>query len=226
MSVLKGEGKFSILYGSRRLPIGRNLPVYLSRPDAAGEHPTVLLAHGAAGINPHSKAVCRRLARYGFAVMCPDLYRGEEPGADLNFSSTRLRADLFDAYETAEMKGTEWADVRRIAVLGIDEGARPAVAAAPEIPELGGLAVVGRSAEALAEAGGPVAVQALVLVGGEDTPDDAVVAGRNRLPGSEWVLYRGRTSDFLDDGAAGYDLETADDAWQRLIAFLERATAG
>jgi len=214
MSVLKGEGTMSILYGSTRLPLGRNLPAYLSRPDASGGHPTVIVAHGASGVGSHAKGVCRRLARHGFAVICPEI------------APERLRADVFDAYETAALEGTEWSDETRVVLFALNEGAAAAIAVAPDIPGLAGLVAVGRSARSLAEGDHHIPADALVIVGGADTPGDVVAAGRRRLPRSEWVVYRERGSDFFDDAAADFDQETTKDAWRRVLGFLERVTAG
>ena len=68
MTAIKGEGKYAMLYGSYRLPVGRDLHAYIARPDLSGSFPTIIVAHGAWGLTSHVKAVCRRLARYGFAL--------------------------------------------------------------------------------------------------------------------------------------------------------------
>jgi len=235
MTVLKGEGRFSILYASTRLPLGRNLAAYLSRPDAAGAHPTVIVAHPRSGITAHVKWVCRHLARHGFAAICPDLHRGAPPGEEPFFDAAgdgRLRADLVDAFETADADGTEWSDASRIALLGIGDGARAAVVGAPAVPGLSAVALAGPSL--LTPGSGTSVPDGLALVDadvfavvGED--DERAAAGlveeaRRAAPDSVWAVYRGVGAGFLDESEPGYDPEAARDAWRRIIEFLERRT--
>ncbi len=238
MTVLKGEGTYSILYGSTRLPLGRNLAAYVSRPDATGAHPTVILAHSEAGITAHLKWVCRRFARHGFAVICPDLYRGDSPldtpGRLASFSDRRLKGDLDDAHETAAAGGTEWADTGRLVLLGCGEGGRAALLSAPV---LAGVAAVVLASPTLtisdAEEGrtgvldalGSVRVPILAVTGDADpsAPADLIEQARRRAPRSEWVRYRGAGAGFLDESAPGYQVEAAEDAWRRILGFAASA---
>ncbi|MBT8203345.1 MAG: dienelactone hydrolase family protein, partial [Acidimicrobiia bacterium] len=112
MALLKGEGTHQILYGSADIFSGiRHNRGYLSRPDHAGSFPSVLVVHGASGLTSSVKSVARRLARYGLAVVAPDLYRGRRQlrrpvpawpaGSD-------LRADITDALEWMNSADTPW----------------------------------------------------------------------------------------------------------------------
>jgi carboxymethylenebutenolidase len=234
MTVLKGEGTHSILYGSTRLPLGRNLDAYISRPDAAGSHPTLILAHGAAGITSHLKGVCRRFSRHGFAVICPDLYRGDlpvrEPGELAAFPDRRLRVDLDDAFETVAAEGTEWADHRRLVVIGCGEGARAAALTAPTLPRVRAVAFASpvlvdeRACDdhtTFVDALEAVRAPILAVTGAEDelAPADLIAAARAKAPHSEWVRYRDAGTGFLDESAPGYEVEAAADALGRMIGF-------
>ena len=81
MSVLKGEGIVPILFGSTSISVGSLTHTgYLARPDLAGEWPTVVVIPSAWGVTGAMKDVTRRLARQGFAAICPDLFAGNRPG--------------------------------------------------------------------------------------------------------------------------------------------------
>lgn len=53
-----------------------DIPIYVARPEAAGDFPGVLFVHGRRGVDPLAQAHVRRLAARGFVVYAPDLYMG------------------------------------------------------------------------------------------------------------------------------------------------------
>lgn len=235
MTAIKGEGKYAMLYGSYRLPVGRDLPAYIARPDLSGSFPTIVVAHGAWGLTSHVKAVCRRLARYGFAAICPDLYhRGlrsrldDRAEADDRWSAIpdgRAVRDLVEAFDNAAAPGTEWADGARVGVLGLGAGGGPALAAAPRIETLGAMALVCApvTADGLAAAGVPV----LGVFGADDeiVAAEDVRAARDAAGRGEFAFYGGVGHDFLDEMRDGYDHASAEDAYTRIIGFFESRLA-
>lgn len=240
MTVLKGEGKYPILYASTRLPIGRNLAAYIARPDLAGAHPTVIVAHPGSGISSHTKGLCRHLARHGFAVICPNLFRGSRPPPDAasgdaalgEIPARRLRSDLLDAIETADAPGTGWADPSRLGLLGVGAGAGAAVAAAPHLRALSALALAAPpppdpDGTWVLDGLAGVRVPVLVVAGGADgaVPAERLAAVRRGAPSSQWVVYREMGPGFLDESAPDYDPAAAADGLNRLVAFLERGLA-
>ena len=242
MSVLKGEGKYPILYGPYRLPVGRGLPAYIARPDLSGSHPAVILAHGAWGIDGHVKGVCWRLARSGFAVVCPDLYLGEgirhddldsAEAAMAALSDRRGTRDLLQAFEAIDTPGLEWADSQRTVLVGLGAGGRFAVLAAGEVGDAGALVLVSARLRAgddrleLTDALAGLAAPVLGIYAADDDRIDLdeVRALRGRTPGVELAIYGGVGHGFLDEGRDDYDRQSAEDALERMVAFLEAHTA-
>jgi carboxymethylenebutenolidase len=235
MTAIKGEGKYAMLYGSYRLPVGRDLPAYIARPDLSGSFPTIIVAHGVWGLSSHVKAVCRRLARYGFAAICPDLYRRSLPGrlddradADARWGALpagRAARDLVEAFENAQATGTEWADGGRIGVLALGAGGVAAIEAAPDIDALGAMALVYSpvTADGLRSAGVPV----LGIYGADDEMVLAseVREARDAADRGEFAFYGGVGHDFLDEMREGYDHPSAEDALTRITGFFETRLA-
>jgi carboxymethylenebutenolidase len=235
MTAIKGEGKYAMLYGSYRLPVGRDLHAYIARPDLSGSFPTIVVAHGAWGLTSHVKAVCRRLARYGFVAICPDLYRrglaarlDDRDEAVERWSGIpdgRAARDLVEAFDNAAAPGTEWADGSRVGVLAFGAGGAPALAAAPLIDALGAMTLVYApvTAGGLAAAGVPV----LGIYGADDetVAADEVRAARDAAGRGEFAFYGGVGHDFLDEMRDGYDHASAEDAYARIIGFFESRLA-
>jgi dienelactone hydrolase len=205
MTALKGEGRLSILYASTRLPIGGERSAYIARPDSGGAHPVIVVS--APVITAHVKAVCRRLARYGFSVICPD------PGEGSGWAGIR------DAVATAAAPRAAWADGGRIGLLGIGGGARAAAAAAPSIGRLRGIVLVAPPLEehVLAGLGEPRASALVIAAAGGEPVDGA----RAAAPGAAWVVYRDATMGFADETAPEYDAAAAEDCWRRVTGFFE-----
>lgn len=230
MTVLKGEGTHVILYGTYTLPSTRMVPAYMARPNQSGTFPSIVVAHDSDGVTPHTKAVCRRLARHGFAVVCPDLFRGNRPtGGFGGISDGRGAADLAAGVEFVGRPGTEWASGDRVGLLGLGVGGRFVVLAAVR-PELCPGAVI----DAIAVVGTPLGpsgdrppldlarlrVPLLGLFGGQGPAADDARAGRTTLARGEFVLYGGMGAGFTDDSSGGYDAAAAADALDRLVAFF------
>jgi carboxymethylenebutenolidase len=53
---------------------GDELHAYVARPEADGPLPGVVLVHHMPGWDEYSQEFAERLARHGYAVICPDLY--------------------------------------------------------------------------------------------------------------------------------------------------------
>lgn len=214
MSVLKGEGRHVILYGSTAVPIGRRLPTYVARPDLAGRHPVVAVAHDSSGLTSAVKDLCRRLARHGAGVVSPDLYRGGPPGGELD--PHRAAADLDAAYGFAV--GSGWGAFRGGALVGIGAGGAAALQQRPGFAER--MVVLGAP---LARAGDSLgAVPLLGLYGDEDDRVDGGEVRAAGAAGGEWILYPGAVGGFWDETDDGYRPDVADDAFGRILRFLGR----
>lgn len=223
MALLKGEGTHQILYGSADIFSGiRHNRGYLCRPDHAGTFPSVLLVHGAPGLTSSVKSAARRLARYGLAVVAPDLYRGRRqlrrplppwPGG------RELEADVTDALEWMNSSDTPWIRPGPVGALSLDRGADPALAAAARHDDIGCVALVS-----------PITVapmpQADVPIIGFYGKDDEVVGGAEQtavqraLNHAEWVLYGGVGHGLIDESAPDYRWDVAEDVLDRIVAFF------
>lgn len=139
MTVLKGEGKVPILFGSLSISAGTLIHSgYLARPDLTGAWPTILLAPSAWGVTSAIKDICRRLARHGFVVVAPDLYRGARPdrgatapeAADAanGLNSAIVAAILDDFVEYVVNPAAIWSNAGdSLGVLGIGAGGVAAI---------------------------------------------------------------------------------------------------
>ncbi|MEX0826306.1 MAG: dienelactone hydrolase family protein [Acidimicrobiia bacterium] len=215
MTVLTGEGRVTILYGSQALPMPPYRSVYLARPDMEGRYPAVVVAHGVAGLTPSVKAACRHLARFGYIGVAPD-HRSNAPSTAKE--PGRPHDDLEDVVEALREDWQDWADAGRLGVLGLEQG----------VPPAGRLAAAHNSA--LIVVGGPEAVDA-ALLGGSDGPLLCLVATdqadtmkrlHQDVGRGEWVRYGDVGPGFHDEGSPDYHAPSAKDAYERVIAFLDR----
>ncbi len=205
MGLIDGEGRVAILYGVSPLPIPPGIDVYVSRPDYAGAHPLVVVVGDTGGTTPSVKALARRLSRYGYAALAPDLQR--VPAVD---------AALADVVSVARDEWAHWCSADRFVALGLGAGAPAAARLAAA--HGGACALVPASLDGVADAVGTVG-PLLVLVGG--VPGDEVRAAREAAGRGEWVRYGSAGAGFFDDGSAEYDRPSAEDAFRRLIDFLD-----
>ena len=198
MTVLEGEGRVPILYGIQALPAPPYPSVYLSRPDLDGRFPAVIVVHGGAGITSSAKSACRRLARHGYVAVAGD-------------------PEVQDAAAVALAEDWgEWT-TGRLAVLGTGDGMASAQALAVRqgagLILLGGSGTVDRSG--LGDGIGPI----LGLLAGdpEDVRSLHEAAGRG-----QWVRYGGAGPGFHDEGAGDFKAVAAEDAYERIVSFLDR----
>ena len=217
MSVLKGEGRNVILYGSTAVPTVRPLPLYSARPDVGGRHRVVAVARES--ITPSTKALCRRLARHGVGVVCPDLSgggTGEDPAAE------RVAAGLETAFDFAV--GSGWGASTGGAMLGISAAGAAALRRVPDFVErIAVLAVPLGSADDNEAPAASLAGLARPLLGLYGSDDEQAPADDVRALGSvtgEWIIYPGAGAGFFDEGADSYLPEAAEDAFDRVLRFL------
>lgn len=228
MALLKGEGTHQILYGAADIFSGlRHNRGYLARPDHAGSFPAVLVAHGLAGLTSSVKSVARRLARYGLAVVVPDLYRGSRllkqplpPWPE----DRSLLADLRDGMTWMASSDTPWIRTGEVGVLGIDAACRAAQIHAGRSEMVGGLALV---APTSAENDPEPVVPTLAFYGKEDAvvPEEERAAIQRNIDHAEWVLYGGAGHGLIDESAEEYRWEVAEDVLDRIVEFFNRTLA-
>lgn len=235
MSVLKGEGKVPILFGSTTLVVGsRTHRGYLARPDLTGEWPTVVLVGSAWGVTPNTKDIARRIARQGFAVVAPDLYHGGAPeraapaeaaaAAFARIPPDVAGRDIGDIVRFVQNPSGFWSSAEYgFGILGMGTGGGAAAQAAVA-RDAAALAFVTPALSGLAETLGGYTGGVLGLFGRDADGFDTDVAGRLRgeLPQAELVIYSGVGSDFMDDYLPEYDYDVETDGVERLADFFEK----
>lgn len=252
MSVLKGEGKHPILFGSTSIPAGTRIHRgYLARPDLAGEWPTLVLVADAYGVTSSVKDLCRRLARHGYAALAPDLYRGAAPSrsegeraaleAALAIPEGRALADFRDLVEFITNPAGHWSSAEHgFGVVGVGAGGRLAAVASRAadaaalalcypLLDLGPAANATEGSDQPSRPGAAEALRGLTqpllgLFGRDDelVPIDRVIEVRNSVPHAEFVVYDGVAHGFLDDSGESYDAVAFADALNRLTEFFEK----
>lgn len=236
MTVLKGEGRVPILFGSASIAVGsKTHRGYLARPDLAGEWPTVVVVPSVWGVTSSAKDLCRRLARRGLAAVAPDVHRGGAPAQQAERAEAlqaasalpvaRARADLRDIVRFIVNPAGFWSSAEHgFGVLGIGWGGTLAV----DLAVADGAHAVGLVSapldEAVAHGLGTFSGGVLGLYGRADevVPIDGVLTARGDLPHAEIVVYEDAGHDFLDDLRDGFDEPAARDAVERLSTFFAK----
>jgi dienelactone hydrolase len=225
VTVLKGEGKVPILFGSISISVASRVHGgYLSRPDLTGEWPTVIVVPDA-GVSSAVKDLCRKLARRELAAVAVDPLRRDrvsrlwaERLAPVAMAD--LDADIDDVVTFVANPSGSWSSAERgFGVLGIGAGGGAAARLAARRP---GLPVALLAAPLEADLGAAEAVLGLYARDDTEVPVEEVVAARDGLPNAEVVIYDGVGAGFIDDDHPGFDLEVAGDALDRLVAFFLR----
>jgi dienelactone hydrolase len=219
VALLKGEGTHQILYGSTDIFSGlRHNRGYVARPDHAGSFPAVILLHGAGGITSSVKSFARRLARHGLAVVGPDLLRGVSPRLSPPYpAASQIAADAASTLQWTASPDTAWVRPGPIGVVALDRAASAAFELVAD-NDVGGLALVSPVLEA--------ADVADIAVLGFYGKDDEVVGLEDRasvqeaLSHGEWVLYGGAGHGLIDESAADYRWDVAEDVVARMVEFF------
>lgn len=223
------------MYGSLPVPVGSGYRHgYLARPDKAGRFPVVVLVPDYNGLSAHEKALARRLARRGLAVLAVDLYatnRSGDPLEDYHSLDDSEGVRVVDeAQEWLASDDIQWAHSDRIGLLGLEVGGRFALIQAAHRPYVASAAVVYapltgdeqrrfQVADMLDHIGCPI----LGVYAAEDdliasaTVDEA----QSRNASGSWLLYEGVGHGFLNDSDDRYDQGSAEDAIARLVEFFE-----
>lgn len=223
MALLKGEGTHQILYGAADIFSGlRHNRGYLARPDHSGSFPTILLVHGHDGVTASVKAFARRLARYGLAVACPDLYRGRKSDWPADKAVASVLADVSHWIASSD---TPWVQPGAVGLLAMDRATPAALSFAANSDMVGGVVLISPVVDEGAEA---PPIPLLGFFGKED----AVVGAEDRsraqaeLSSGEWVLYGGVGHGLIDEVASDYLWEVAEDIADRTVAHFTRVLAG
>ncbi len=225
------------MYRSLPVPVGSGYrPGYLARPDKAGRFPAVVLVPDYDGVSAHEKALARKLARHGLAVVAVDLYAVSRTGDALedyhSLDDNEAIRVLDETHEWLASDDTDWAHSERIGILGLEIGGRFAIIEAAYRSWVASTAVVYapltgdeerryQVADMLGHIGQPLL--GLYAAGDEFIATDSVDEAQNRNASGSWLLYEGVGHGFLDESDQNYDQSSAEDAAVRIVEFF-RAT--
>jgi len=93
---------------------------YLSRPDASGKLPAVVLLHGCPGLGPHEIEAAAALKSWGYVALALDSLGGSGACTAI---APGVAAEVADSYAALRyLAGQDFVDSGRIAVLGFSMG--------------------------------------------------------------------------------------------------------
>lgn len=222
------------------------MEAYFVAPEGASGEPALILCMEAFGVNSHIKALCRRYAGEGYAVLAPDFYHRtgrmltyayDDPKRREPFSALTNEGIETDVRAAMAHFGKQpEADPGRIGIVGYCVGGFMAFLAACRTDVAtavclygGGIveARAGLKLEPLLSEADRIKVPVLMLFGEQDSsiPQSQVEVIRNRLAMQprehEVVVYPGAEHGFACDERASFNPEAAADAWKRTTDWLE-----
>ncbi len=229
MAVLAHEGSEKIMFDVTAIPLGAStVDGYLARPDLLGSVSCVVVLHGDQGPLPYERALCRALARHGYAAIAPDLFRGGRLGSEGSaLSEARALTDIGEVIEFLDSEDTPWADPTNVVLLGYGAGGRLALRYASRNGSVGGVvAVSGPLADgsdgSISDDVGRINGTVLGLYGAEDQSvslEDIDAAQRVTNNGT-WIVYDSADHGFIDSGSEEFDAGAEADALQRILSLL------
>lgn len=212
---------------------------YRARPRGRGPFPSLLLLPDGRGLGPNAKEMARRLAKGGYLALALDFLSrsgGTDNAGDLTSITTLLnrlspeRAAGDVAAAVRYLEGLDFVDKGALGLFGLDYGATVAWVAAAEQPQVRSVVVVGGdppSAVRLARIKAPV----LGLYAEYDRRQVASVpqieeAARRAGVSFTAVIINGVERGFLNEANVEYNEAKAREAWERIVAFVERTLRG
>lgn len=230
---------------------GKEMPAYFARPKEPAENlPVVIVVQEIFGVHEHIRDLCRRLAHEGYLAVAPELYFREGDPNDWDDISTlfsELVSKVPDSQVMADLDHVaSWAarhggNANRLLMTGFCWGGRISWLYAAHNPQLkAAVAWYGRlmgdktlnwpkqPIDIATDLNAPV----LGLYGAQDTgiPLDSVESMRQALraanANAEIVVYPDAGHAFNADYRPSYHKESAEDGWQRMLAWFERYGAG
>lgn len=209
--------------------MGRAVSAYWAHPQQGGPFPGLVLLHDDRGLNAHTRALVHRFAEVGYYIIAPDLFDGQTP-------TSKSEANALERYYMAA--GTDKAAAaltvleshhkcnKHMAVLGWDYGGTLVYdVICKRADVMAAVSFYGNPSPYLGRfkaAHGPI----LAIFGEHDEIARQTEAKlreeliRTGLP-HEVVLFPNVGHGFYNDTLPEYDSQTAEEAWQATLAFLE-----
>ncbi len=215
MAVQTGEGLIEIIYGSTSIPAGASSSGgYLSRPDAQGEWPTVLLFGPEPLPSSSVKNLCRVLARYGIAALAPEVTERHEENTRIASKVAAFITNPAGSWSNAHLG---------FGVLSFGGGINDASSLASSDGRVTAIAsVAGTFSKAVVEDLAHAGIAGLWIGsrGDASTDVEASIAAKDALPRTTFVIHPDGAEGFWDDGAGGFNESIATDTVSRVIKFF------
>jgi carboxymethylenebutenolidase len=208
-------------------------------PAGQGQAPGILLSHYQHGLGPFTWRNAETLARAGYMVVAPDHYHHTPDETDLKkrkagLIDVRLIADMIAA--TDYLRAHPRTDSARTAIMGHCMGGRQTLLGAATVPGFRCAIDCYGGGVMRAQGPGPTVFERLSAIrcpvagffGIHDTnppPEDVlkVEAELKRLGiETDFHIYENTGHAFMDPDQTRYVEASAQDAWRRIFAFLER----
>lgn len=204
---------------------------YYAKPESGSRLPGIILVHEKWGLNDTVAAAAERLASEGYRVLAVDLFEGAVATTEEN--AEVIAAAMDEGRAISNIKAAE-AFLReegssRIGVIGWDFGGGQALkyALADDV-DLDAV-VLYYATPLVSEPSSLDRVPALLAFFGDadlTTPVASIDAFRGALNvadvENEVVVYPGLGNAFADPANEGFAETETNDAWQKMLAFLER----
>ena len=196
---------------------------------AGNGRPGIVVIQERWGLNDQICGVADRFARAGYNALAPDLYKGRVTATPDEANHLMSGLDFPDATHQ-DLRGA-WQHLQatsgKIAVLGFCMGGALTIAALVHIPELAaGVCFYGIPPEEFAD---PAKIRAPLQGHFANQDDWCTPAAVNALEsamkgaGAAPKIYRYDAAHaFFNERSAAYDLASANQAWERTSAFLEK----
>lgn len=227
-----------------------DVEAYLAQPGHGGHRGGVVVIHHMPGYDRATKEIVRRFAEMGYDSICPNLYWREAPGADPDDAAAKVRAQggvpdkrlLGDVAGAASyLRSLESAN-GKVGVIGYCSGGRQSVLAACNLDldaavDCYGAFVTGKPPEGfpmtnLVDQLPNLRCPLLGLFGEEDKyPSPEQVSELDQIltknsKEHEFHSYPGAGHAFFSVDRTAYNVEAANDGWERIAAFYGRHLAG
>jgi carboxymethylenebutenolidase len=221
-------------------------PAYRAMPDTGGPFPTMLVIHEIWGVHEHIKDVCRRLAKFGYFAIAPELYARQGNPAEMKDTqeiiqnivmktpTAQVMSDLDATVAFAKASGE--ADTARLGVTGFCWGGWATWMYAAHNPELKAAVswygsdrrvsdiIPKNPVDIAAELKAPV----LALYGGADQsiPQETIEKRQAACEAAgktcEFHVYPDMPHAFYADYRPSYRAEAAKDARARMLAWFKQ----
>jgi carboxymethylenebutenolidase len=231
---------------------GDEIEAYAARPSEDGRRGGVVVIHHMPGYDRGTKEIVRRFAELGYDAISPNLYHREAPGAapDDAAATARAQGGVPDDRLVGDVAGSA-AYLRalptsngKVGVIGYCSGGRQSVLAACNVDLDAAVDCYGAFVTGTPPEGFPLKVTNLVdqlpnlrapllgLFGNEDShPSPEQVDELDQIltdlgKPHEFHRYDGAGHAFFTTDRPSYNVEAANDGWERIETFYENQLGG